>query len=737
MTKIISVALVAAFLLPAYAQKPVNVIGNEPDKLKAATVANLPAAAVANRIRFVTDGNSATDCTVGGGSTLVLCRDSGSAWASVGGGGGGGGTTVSVAGANVSSPNFQNTDTPFHALTAETFSASGSNIIANPYVTSGQNLLALGDSITSKGSNGGTYGYAGLMSLTDFTGWYLNRGLANDMAPDLGLKCYDSASSPFVVLSTASENPAPTVSIFIGTNDATLKGNASYQAIYGAADMACMAFLGIPRVDNMYMQDAAVTKAGGFAADNTVLSGLGEKSTSSGATLTFSVTGNGNPLELTYLKKDGSTGTFHLSIDAVTQTDTIGASTTVNSFGGVAISTTNGATTSPALARYPMSAGAHTIVVTTDNTGENNVLSAGVPPLVTASEFLMAPRILRWGVIRQQAAANETWTTNYNTQASSDCTQMSNDGIPCQFIVDHATLLDTDFTDSKHPNDSGHAKLYRLTRPYVQGGGGNIFSYITFPYIPNSSPWADASAKMFAAQNSTTLYLGTNNQTGTTDVNLGLHNLMAENGILLYNSGLAAQLGGWFSGTGELDVNSTGSFGFANVSSSASISGAIDSRISRLGAADFAFGNNTVGDFSGTITHATDVLQTANGAQWIHGQSSELLTIAAAATTDTTGNLLPANSVIEAVVVRVTTIIPTAATFTVGDATTAARFATGVAVAANTTAVGMTQVDQTGAGGPKQTAAAKVRVTPNLTPGTATGVVRITVFYRQFVPPTS
>ena len=129
----------------------------------------------------------------------------------------------------------------------------------------------------------------------------------------------------------------------------------------------------------------------------------------------------------------------------------------------------------------------------------------------------------------------------------------------------------------------------------------------------------------------------------------------------------------------------------------------------------------------------------ANGGYWEHGVNSELLTIAAAASTDTTANLLPANAVIEAVVVRVTTVIPTAATFTVGDATTAARFATGVAVAADTTAVGLShrQPDVAAAAGPVQTTAAKVRITPNAQPAAATGVVRIEVFFSRFVAPTS
>lgn len=127
----------------------------------------------------------------------------------------------------------------------------------------------------------------------------------------------------------------------------------------------------------------------------------------------------------------------------------------------------------------------------------------------------------------------------------------------------------------------------------------------------------------------------------------------------------------------------------------------------------------------------------ANGAYREEGSVSELLTIAAAASTDTSASLLPANAYIEAVTTRVVTVIPTAATFTVGDATTAARFASGVSTAATTTSVGLSHVDQTGAAGPKQTSAAKIRITPNLTPATATGQVRITVFYRLYSPGTS
>lgn len=148
-------------------------------------------------------------------------------------------------------------------------------------------------------------------------------------------------------------------------------------------------------------------------------------------------------------------------------------------------------------------------------------------------------------------------------------------------------------------------------------------------------------------------------------------------------------------------------------------------------------GNNT---FTGTNKFKNSVTQetTANGAQWVRGFVSEALTLSTGGATTDTSMDLPANSVIEAVVGRVTTAITTASTFDVGDPTTAQRFATGVSGALNTTFVGLNHLKggvSTDATGPTQGSTAKVRVTCNTTPGA--GVVRITIFYSQFVAPTS
>jgi len=123
---------------------------------------------------------------------------------------------------------------------------------------------------------------------------------------------------------------------------------------------------------------------------------------------------------------------------------------------------------------------------------------------------------------------------------------------------------------------------------------------------------------------------------------------------------------------------------------------------------------------------------TANGGTRIRSVSSELITLSTGgATTDSSANLLPANSLIEAVGCRVTTTITTATDWSVGDTTTAARFSSANAtLTSGTTSVGMNHMKgavTTDAAGPTQAAAAK--------PGA--GVIRCDVWYTQFTAPTS
>lgn len=176
------------------------------------------------------------------------------------------------------------------------------------------------------------------------------------------------------------------------------------------------------------------------------------------------------------------------------------------------------------------------------------------------------------------------------------------------------------------------------------------------------------------------------------------------------------------------------------------LSWAADTGLSRISAGVVGVGNGTQGAYGGTLQAqtlyllgGTPLVQLShqNGATEYIGQATELLTLSTAGTTtDTTANLLPANSIIDAVVARVTATITTATSWQLGDPTTPGRFtAANSTMTAGTTDVGTLQQDGTGATGVRQTAAAKVRVTTVGTP--SAGSVRITVFYRQFVAPSS
>jgi len=132
------------------------------------------------------------------------------------------------------------------------------------------------------------------------------------------------------------------------------------------------------------------------------------------------------------------------------------------------------------------------------------------------------------------------------------------------------------------------------------------------------------------------------------------------------------------------------------------------------------------------------IVKSASGGSWEMGQTEETITLATdAAYTDSTANMLPANAIIYGVGCVVVTEITTAANWSAGDATTAARF-----FAAQTTLTQGFQVlglahhqggISTDATGPVQTAAAKLRITLNTTPGA--GVVKCVTNWGRFAAP--
>ena len=93
---------------------------------------------------------------------------------------------------------------------------------------------------------------------------------------------------------------------------------------------------------------------------------------------------------------------------------------------------------------------------------------------------------------------------------------------------------------------------------------------------------------------------------------------------------------------------------------------------------------------------------------------------------------IPAGAILLGVSVRVTTVIPTAATFTYATTVGGTALQTAaVSSAANSTDPG------TAAGASFRAAATTVTITPNVSPAAATGVVRLQYYYLQITPPTS
>jgi hypothetical protein len=122
----------------------------------------------------------------------------------------------------------------------------------------------------------------------------------------------------------------------------------------------------------------------------------------------------------------------------------------------------------------------------------------------------------------------------------------------------------------------------------------------------------------------------------------------------------------------------------------------------------------------------------ANGQLASVKQLTEETTITANATVATTIQI-PANSIVLGVAVRVTTVVPDAATFTVTGTSSTTAFQTGASVstAATTTDAGTKSCPYL------NTAAQTITYTFNTSPLTTTGRIRIVINYIEITPPTS
>lgn len=123
------------------------------------------------------------------------------------------------------------------------------------------------------------------------------------------------------------------------------------------------------------------------------------------------------------------------------------------------------------------------------------------------------------------------------------------------------------------------------------------------------------------------------------------------------------------------------------------------------------------------------IIDVGNGGEYERTSTSEEIIIAAAASSLSIANLLPADALIICLLFRVTVAIPTAATFSIGIPGEPALFASGLAVAAGTKGNSYDFVIPVS---PFVNAdAEQILITPGATPGAATGRVRVGVVYES------
>lgn len=331
-------------------------------------------------------------------------------------------------------------------------------------------------------------------------------------------------------------------------------------------------------------------------------------------------------------------------------------------------------------------------------------------------------------------------TTDAQGRVTSGTTLSSTD-IPVPLTISdtaaNADLIETNTTTATSGTTNG-SPTHRFSANYWTGAASA------------ADTWTIGSTLAAGTNGASTLSFAHTGSTGSTQVlvpSLALFNtgqgITATAGeVYLWTSTPSARTIGFGVSSSPSNYNgvtiiSNAQFGWASGTSF----GSADTGVSRLGAGSIAVGNGTVGDFTGSLKLNSVTEASANGATWTQGQSSELLTLSTSGlTTDTTGLLLPAGAIIEAVVCRVTTTITTTTNWAVGDSVQSARFSSpNATLTAGTTSIGLNQADPTVSSsnlGPVQNSAAKVRITcTGSNPGA--GAIRITVFYRQFVAPTS
>jgi hypothetical protein len=315
------------------------------------------------------------------------------------------------------------------------------------------------------------------------SGTAYNFAQGGDQSEDLALKVFGYI--PFNAV-TADNNP-----VYItedGTNEVLFCNNAystgggsdsaGCLANYTAANLAAATWLTIPPIvpngANPYITKItgqSCTPTGTWANSTTSqVASVALASSTQGSSLTCSISTTGGPIYISWEAADSSAGTMSVSIDGAPQG-------TLNAFGfnGQTIATRNGNSNTIFGTRYPVPAGAHTVVFTVTSptavANVNSVVSLATPP-PSGAIANGGPYLVMMSVLHKLNYENETETTAYNNAILNLENQLHSDGLNVAFAdtrdaVDPTTGIAPGASDV-HPNDAGHLAMAQVLISLVQ-----------------------------------------------------------------------------------------------------------------------------------------------------------------------------------------------------------------------------------------------------------------------------
>lgn len=419
-------------------------------------LSGIPATCTVGQIAFITDATA--------GQNIYECAST-NVWTQQTGGGGG---SVAVDGTTVTSPNLS--VGAFDKYAGNRFGAFGSNITVQRAFPQNSNLYIFGDSTatltTQSGDSAapagllGRAGYAGQLITNTSNGVAQDWAVSGDQWEDVSIRVWAHISDWWLASNATGQLQSTTVLMTPGINNANFKGTNTYlTTITRPSIYASMAGAMLTASNFTFGQAAGCVKTGTWTTDNTtftnasspadVVSGIAEVSNTNGDTIACPITTTSNsPVGIVvYGMKDSNSGTFTLSSSAGACTDVVTGLTTLNAFGGSAISTNNGATITIGAALCPLVSGAYTMTATiTSATNASNkvwILGMGALPAFPGHRSTVAPMVLG-GVLRARTDTNSTWTNNYDQESMNAAARLSQTyNYPVQFVPLHTYTVAT------------------------------------------------------------------------------------------------------------------------------------------------------------------------------------------------------------------------------------------------------------------------------------------------------